>query len=260
MWKAAGRDLYQSWSQEAIDLVERAVAKHGGWRRWESPYEVQARVKLLTGILPSVKGLCLTYPQFGNVSTIPSRCRTTFEDYPAKGMQSVFENGDVWISDPAGGVRKSEHHRQTFRGLRKYRLWSPLDAVYFFGYAIWHYHTLPFSLPECRLVRLCTAKGKGAPFRGVVVDLPPNVETHSSRQSFFFNEDGTLTRHDYVADVMGFWVRGAHFWSAFERRAEVLVATHRSVTVRFSQYATPIRVLHAKLEDVKIRDLEKANP
>jgi hypothetical protein len=40
----------------------------------------------------------------------------------------------------------------------KYRRWSPIDALYFFGYALWHYHVLPFALAEAQFLRVLRRK------------------------------------------------------------------------------------------------------
>ena len=38
--------------------------------------------------------------------------------------------------DSGRTIAESRAHRRTFRGLSKQRRWSPLDALYFFGYAL----------------------------------------------------------------------------------------------------------------------------
>jgi hypothetical protein len=80
--------------------------------------------------------------------------------------------------------------------------------VYFFGYALWHYHVLPFTLGEARLVHVLEHRGMP---EGIDVVFPQHVHTHCRRQQFYFGADGRIVRHDYVADVIGAWARGSHF-------------------------------------------------
>ncbi len=135
---------------------------------------------------------------------------------------------------------ESKEHRRTFTGLAKYRRWSVLDALYFFGYALWHYHVLPFTLSDAQLLRIL--KRHGEP-EGIDVLFPPHVQTHCQRQQFYFGADGRIVRHDYVADVIGAWARGAHFWERYERSNGLLIARRRRVVGRVGRRPTPLSVL-----------------
>jgi hypothetical protein len=132
---------------------------------------------------------------------------------------------------------RSPDHRATFQGGARRRRWSLLDAACFFGYAVTHYHALPFTLPEGRLLH----------HRGDVltVELPASLHTHS-RQTFHFG--GLIRRHDYVADIVGWWARGTHLWCDYTTVDGFPVARTRHVVARLGGLPLlPFVALHADL-------------
>ena len=83
---------------------------------------------------------------------------------------------------------------------------------------------------------------RGEP-EGIDVLFPPHVQTHCQRQQFHFGADGRIIRHDYVADVIGVWARGAHFWEGYERSEGLLIARRRRVVGRLGRRLTQLSVL-----------------
>ena len=88
---------------------------------------------------------------------------------------------------------------------------------------------------------------QGRKLTGIEVELPADLHTHSPRQTFYFEEDGLLRRHDYVADIAGAWARGAHFWTDFVTVAGVQMAGVRHVVARVRRQTVPFVALHAEL-------------
>ena len=134
-----------------------------------------------------------------------------------------------------------------FAGWRKLRRWSPADALYFFGYALTHYHALPFTLGRGEPLGIQRVRYDGRVLTGIEVELPAELHTHSRRQTFYFEEDGLLRRHDYVADIAGTWARGAHFWTDFTTVGGLEMARVRHVVARLGRRPTPFVALHAEL-------------
>ena len=62
---------------------------------------------------------------------------------------------------------------------------------------------------------LCEIRCAGQRLIGVDVELPATLHMHSRRQSFYFDDEGLLRRHDDVADIVGWMARGAHLWRNF---------------------------------------------
>jgi hypothetical protein len=238
-----------AWTGEAGALLERAVARHGGWPAWRAFQRLTLELRALSGLVPALKGAGRTFPQPSRADVFAHECRAVFHDYPSPGRQGVFTAGTVQLLDAGGAVvESSPDHRGSFRGLRKWRRWSPADALYFFGYALTHYHGLPFTLAEARPMGLCQILCEGQRLTGVDVELPATLHTHSRRQSFYFDDEGLLRRHDYVADIVGWMARGAHFWRDFVRVQGIEIARARHVVMRVGRRTTPIVALHAELD------------
>src|SRR5689334_24295926 len=89
---------YDAWPPAAIDIVERACARHGGWRRFESTTEISARVEFIGGPLPWTKGVGRTYCNPSVVRVEPHAQAVTFLDWPEAGSTGRYERGDVSIT------------------------------------------------------------------------------------------------------------------------------------------------------------------
>jgi hypothetical protein len=143
------------WTGEVGALLERAVARHGGWAAWQALRCVTVELRALSGMVPVIKGVGPTFPAPARIDVFPQEYRAVFHHYPSAGRRGVFSAGAVQIVDTGGAVvTSSPDHRRSLRGLSKWRRWSPADALYFFGYAVTHYHGLPFTLADARPLRL----------------------------------------------------------------------------------------------------------
>lgn len=198
----------------------------------------------LGGPLPRLEGLGRSFPVPGTLRVLPHAQRTEFLDYPAAGQLSVFERGRVAVPGPEPLVE----HRASFAGLRKYRRWSAQDAVYFFGYALTTYLSVPFLLASLRTEeRPWHAGGLRVRAR-----FPRDFHTHGAVQEFFFDAAGLLVRHDYTAEVVGTWARGSHFSSDYVEVAGLPIARRRQVYARLGGVVTPLPVLSAQLEPLSV--------
>ncbi|MDV6234486.1 hypothetical protein CH379_002455 [Leptospira ellisii] len=232
-----------------MKLLERAIDRFGGWKLWERLDSVEFRFERLGAPLPVLKGLGRTFQKHGSVRIFPKRMTTEFPEYPSPDKKIVFQNGKVGIfnieEEPLSfGI---PNYRDTFSGFGKYRRWNALDVSYFFGYAVLQYLGVPFILREHAVRETEFANG----FRIDAV-FPPGAHVHCRRQSYFFDREGLLVRHDYTADVVGVWAKGAHFTSVYSEWEGLPIATERNVFVRLGTFATPIPVLSAKLAPLRV--------
>jgi hypothetical protein len=170
-----------------------------------------------------------------------------FARYPDAAHDGVFENGAVAIRARADGATVATTATPRADAARHWR-WTPLDALYFFGYALWHYHTLPFSLGDATLLGAHRAGGHDA----LRVELPADVPTHCRRQVFWFDGDGLLVRHDYHAEVVGFWASGAHLWRRHRDVDGIPIAMERHVVPALAGRTLPFPALHAELDDAAV--------
>jgi hypothetical protein len=238
------------WSGEARAILERAIERHGGWSAWRRAGGVSLALKKLTGLVPEHKGLGDTFSAPGRLEVWPRRGLVVMHDFPVAGRRGVFSSGQVQLIDGETLLEARADGRASFTGARKRRRWGPIDALYFFGYALAHYHSLPFSLVAARPLGVRRARSGGRTLSGFAVELPAALHTHSRRQTFFFDEEGLLRRHDYVADIVGWWARGAHRWDDFVEVGGLLVARRRHVVARLGRLEVPVVALHAELDDV----------
>jgi hypothetical protein len=239
------------WTGDARALLERALERHGGWGAWHRSGGLSLTLDSLTGLIPKMKGVGDSFPRPTRAEIWPRRGVTVFHDYPVAGRRGVFSGGQVQLLDGATILEARATPRASFSGLRKLRRWSPLDALYFFGYALAHYHALPFSLVDARPLRLRRARSAGRRLSGVEVELPASLHTHSTRQTFYFDDEGLLRRHDYVADIIGWWARGAHRWEDFVDVGGLQVARRRHVVLRLGRVEVPVvAALHAEFSGV----------
>lgn len=221
-------------------MIARSVERYGGRPRWERLRLTVSPVGL-RGLVPWAKGNGRTFRFPPRAEIIPARAQATFFDYPQPGSIGRFDRGRVALGEISSETAGCEH-RSSFRGLRKLHRWSPLDALYFFGYAMTHYHALPFALADAHVRRWDARR------RILTVAFDESVHTHCSVQTVYFDADGLITRHDYVADIVGPWARGAHFWRGYQDLQGFPFATHRRVQARIGRLALPILALDARLE------------
>jgi hypothetical protein len=87
----------------------------------------------------------------------------------------------------------------------------------------------------------------------VTARFPATLDTHSARQQFWFDRNGLLRRHDYRADVVGWWAAGAHISSDYQIMNGLPIATRRQVFARFFQAVTPVPVLSATLHPLEVK-------
>jgi len=225
---------------DAEEMIGRAIQRYGGVERWRRLRLTLSPV-YLGGLLPWLKGAGRTFRLPPRAEIVPARAEATFLDYERPGGIGRFVAGRVALGDAA-----PVEHRHTFRGLRKWRRWSPLDALYFFGYALTHYHSVPFTLAQAQ------RRAWNARRRALTVVFPPEVHTHTPVQTFYFDESGLILRHDYVADIVGRWTRGAHFWHEQQMVEGYPVATHRRVVARLGSVPTPLLALDARLSNIQV--------
>lgn len=121
------------------------------------------------------------------------------------------------------------------------------DAMYFFGAALTTYLGIPFIFPE---LKTTTEKWQ----EGFLVKtvFPEPIHTHCAEQTFYFNKEGLLVRHDYQAEIISKLAIGTHFTNGYKEIKSLPVATKRDVYVRLGSFILPIPVLFARLEPVDV--------
>jgi hypothetical protein len=226
----------RAFASEVIDLLDQAIAAHGGRDLWASANEVAVRI--------SSGGLAFaTKLQGSAVRDVEARVSTrdqhvVFSPYPRPGERGVLTpDGSVRIETDAGGlVEERVGARAAFGDLRHKLRWDKLDILYFGAYAIWTYISAPFVFAQdgYEVREIEPWEENNERWRRLAVRFPEGVQTHSRDQVFYFDGDGLIRRHDYTAEPLGSWANAAHY--CFEHRVfdDLIVPTRRRVFPRLS--------------------------
>lgn len=241
------------WTPLAREVLTRACNHYGGLQTWRALRRVRLVPERLSGFVPRFKGVGRSFPLPSAIDVIPHERQTRFFDYPDREHFGVFDDGAVRIEHRSSGrvVAADEHRRESLCEFGLFQRWNPLDALYFFGYALSHYHALPFTLVDARLLSV-TAASQSCPFDVLEVELPADVPSHCRRQTFYFDADGQLTRHDYHAEVVGVWARGAHFWKRQTRINGMPISFERHVFARLGRTPSPLTALRASFTAAEV--------
>ncbi len=230
-------------------FLDLACDRHGGLETYQLTPKLSLQLADVGGWVPWVKGLGRRFAVPGAVDIWPRERRVVFYDFPQPGHTGIYDDGRVAIAlDPQTRL-EGPSHRGTFAGIAKWRTWWPDDAVYFLGYALLLYVSLPFCLGDQKLIRATRSEG------GVELwyRFADGADTHSAVQGFFFDESGLLRRHDYRVDILGAVFNGAHLSSAYREVAGLQLATERTVYAKPWHHPVrarlPLVVLRARLQE-----------
>jgi len=82
---------------------------------------------------------------------------------------------------------------------------------------MWTYFNTPFlfALPGVHTEEIEPWQENGETWRRLKVTFPRDIATHSTEQTFYFDQKGLLKRHDYDVEISGA-SPGAHYVSASE--------------------------------------------
>ncbi len=238
------------WEREPWAGVLR---RHGGLARWRRVASVELRCTSLAGLVPWMKGVGARAPRPSRVTVEPVRRRVVFHDYPAPGSRLVFDRGSVLRGAGDEPSAAGGDHRARFVGLQRLRRWTPEDVCYFFGYALSHYLGLPFTLAALSPARCSLERREGRALPLIATArYGPRDHTHGRVERFYFDREGLLRRHDYVAEIIGRAAAGAHFSDDYARVDGWPIARRRVVYARLGRICSPLAVLDARLEPLAV--------
>jgi hypothetical protein len=186
------------------NLLDKAIAAHGGLDRWQQINKLTAHASIGGGTW-HLKGWPEVFADV-RVAIDPHRQHAEFSPFVEAGRHTFFEPGRVAIMTNDGKViEQRELPRQAFEGHTLTTPWDALHLAYFSGYAMWTYLTTPFlfKLPGFQVEEIEPWAESGEVWRRLKVIFPPGIHSHSREQVFYFDASGLLRRHDYSVDVIG---------------------------------------------------------
>jgi hypothetical protein len=216
-------------------LLNKAIEAHGGLRRWQSIKEIVVQIRCGGAALP------LRF-KFGTFKSYEAHISTTqpriiFSPFAGNGKRGVFLGDTVRIETDNGQVlAERTDAKAAFSDLRHKFYWDNLDALYFGGYAIWNYFSIPFILLHegFEIQEIDPWKENDQTWRRLKVFFPPDIPTHCREQVFYFNSEGLLMRLDYTAEVFGGWAKAAHYCWGHKNFSGLIIPTSRQVLPRKS--------------------------
>ncbi len=185
------------------DLLESAVAAHGGLDRWN-------RVKSIT-VDASIAGAFWHIKRKGDaLKNVRLKADTTRQlvtiDFVGEDKRSVFEPHRVVIQRGDGTLIDSrDDPERSFAGQRFDTPWDDIDLAYFVGEAQWTYLNMPFlyTRPGFVTEEITPIAAGGETWRRLKVTFPEHIKSHTRQQIACFGPDGLLRRHDFTMDILG---------------------------------------------------------
>jgi len=210
------------------ELLDIAVAAHGGLARWNDVSSVKIDVSITGGIWyakgqPDVlKDIVMV------VDTDRERVTTTFV---GQDRTTIFAPDRVVIETSDGTVVDSvDSPEASFEGQTADSPWNAIHVAYFSGEALWTYLNTPFLLTQERFTHeeIPSIDVDGETWRRLKVIFPDEVKSHTREQIFCFGPDGLLRRHDYTVDILG-GATGLNFASDYREIDGLMFPTQRRV-------------------------------
>ncbi|WP_129779830.1 hypothetical protein [Peristeroidobacter soli] len=186
------------------DLLELAIAAHGGWERWQLLRSINAHVSV-GGTIWQLKGWPDAFAE-ARFEIDPHRQHTAYSRPGGDARHGVYEpDRTMLVSDDGKIIEQREAPRRSFEGHSIATRWDTHQLIYFAGYAMWTYLTTPFlfKLPGFRTEEIEPWDEDGETWRRLKVRFPSNVHSHSTEQTLYFDRSGLLKRHDYSVEIMG---------------------------------------------------------
>ena len=213
------------------DLLDLVLRAHGGVGRWRQATTIHAKA-VVGGVVWPLRQQEGVFADT-DLTLDVQRQKVVFANFTGEGRRGVYTPDRVAIEDADGTVlAERDHPRDAFSGLGPTGAWDSLHAVYFGGYALWNYLTVPYLLthPGVRTEEVEPWREGGEQWRRLRAEFPAEIATHSTEQTFYYDESGLLRRHDYRVEIMGASPRpSAHYTQAHRTVAGLVFPTHRYV-------------------------------
>src|ERR1700689_1985615 len=186
------------------DLAQFAIEAHGGLERWNRFSTISAHL-IQGGVFWGAKGKAGV---LGDVTVKVDLRNEKVSHWPfgSPDRRSRFEPQRVVLENANGEVLEELlQPRSSFEGHTFQTPWNDLQLAYFVGCAMWTYLNTPFFLvrPGFESEEVEPWQEAGETWRRLKVRFPADIATHSTEQTFYFDQKGLLKRHDYDVEISG---------------------------------------------------------
>jgi len=230
------------------DLLTFAIEAHGGLGRWKELSEVSADLDV-GGVLWGLKG----QQGFVGASRVTAALHhqwASHSPFLEPAHRTSFEAESVAIETLDDDIVEArENTRQSFAGHTLETPWDRIQLAYFAGYAMWTYLTSPFSLVAegFESEEVAPWQENGETWRRLRVRFPKSTATHSTEQTFYFDDKGLLRRHDYDVEVSA-GSPAAHYVYDHKPFNGIIVPTKRRIHIRGEDGKPPMEPLLVSID------------
>ncbi|WP_233838510.1 hypothetical protein [Paraburkholderia sp. ZP32-5] len=186
-------------SSSRSTLLDSVLQAHGGLTAWKTVKQVEAQI-IAGGPVFQLKQSPVSL-QNVMLRADPNAVSVEVTPYPKPGYRGVYTPQRVWIEDERGRVvAQRTGVFQVLQAQAPTDPWDVLDELCFIGYATFEYLTLPFLLaePDVQVEEVAPHTEYGStPWRGLRAVFPARIPTHSTVQTFYFDDTFRLRRFDF---------------------------------------------------------------
>ncbi len=210
------------------DLLQTAVAAHGGLKRWHEMSAITVTASV-TGAIWFVKSQGDYLKNV--VMTVDTRREKLVTDFPGQDKRFLFEPSRLVMEHVDGTpIEVREEPEASFTGQKRETPWDDLHVAYFQGEALWTYLTTPFLYTYDGFVseEISPISVDGETWRRLKVIFPESVKSHTREQISCFGPDGLLRRHDYTVDILG-GATGLNYASEYRNVGGLVIPTKRRI-------------------------------
>jgi hypothetical protein len=210
------------------DLLEAAVAAHGGLDRWKNITSIDVAASI-TGAIWYVKS------KGDALKNVRFEVDTTRElltmDFVGEDKRSIFEPFRVVIQRRDGAlIDARDDPERSFDGHERETPWDDIHVAYFSGEALWTYLNTPFlyTWPGFVTEEIAPIEVDGEAWRRLKVTFPDHIKSHTREQISCFSPDGLLRRHDYTVDILG-GATGLNYATDYRDVDGIMIPTTRRI-------------------------------
>jgi hypothetical protein len=217
------------------DLLEAAVAAHGGLDRWKTITSIDVAASI-TGAIWYVKS------KGDALKNVRFEADTTRElltmDFFGEDKRSIFEPFRVVMQRRDGAlIDARDDPERSFDGHQRETPWDDIHVAYFSGEALWTYLNTPFlyTWPGFVTEEIAPIEVDGEAWRRLKVTFPDHIKSHTREQISYFSPDGLLRRHDYTVDILS-GATGLNYATDYRDVDGIMIPTTRRIDAGEGDY------------------------
>ncbi|MBD1385913.1 hypothetical protein IDJ75_11530 [Mucilaginibacter rigui] len=185
------------------NLVDEVMDTHGGMDLWKSFNGMVVHLKS-SGEIWKAKGADGLFAD-GIFEAGLHRQQSSYRSLESPFEKSVWHPGGMTLQSGNGSdLNCVVRPRELFKDEEIKMNWTKSQLHYFANYTWWNYFTSPFNfkMPGFETRELEPWEENGEIWRRLEVAFPDYIQTHNAVQTFYFDRNFLLRRHDYSADIL----------------------------------------------------------